>query len=141
MWAQSGDAKALGANQAIAMAVTEMWYNGEVGLFPTSSYGQPTPDMSNFEAWGHFTAMVWKDTTQVGCAAQYCAPGTMEAGMGAWYTVCNYFPAGMCSSAGVRVRRRNAYMFSGNVGGAYGKNVGPPLGEQTLPFKINLPSS
>ncbi|MCE9579024.1 MAG: hypothetical protein K8W52_38220 [Deltaproteobacteria bacterium] len=47
---------------------------------------------------GHFTQVVWKDTTQVGCGSATCN------GMDVW--VCNYDPAG-------------------NVGGGYGENVKP----------------
>jgi hypothetical protein len=83
---------------AIAQAITQMWYNGEVGLYPSSSYGQANPDFSNFEGWGHYSQMVWVGSTQVGCAAQYCPAGTMEPSMAAWYSVCNYYPAGMSRS-------------------------------------------
>jgi hypothetical protein len=38
--------------------------------------------------------MIWKGTQKVGCATHFCAPGTMNS-MGSWYTVCNYYPAGM----------------------------------------------
>lgn len=80
---------------AIAQAITQMWYNGEVDLYPSSSYGQANPDFSNFEGWGHYSQMVWVGSTQVGCAAQYCPAGTMEPSMAAWFSVCNYYPAGM----------------------------------------------
>ncbi|EPE29114.1 PR-1-like protein [Glarea lozoyensis ATCC 20868] len=36
---------------------------------------------------GHFTQLVWKDTTSVGCAVKNCK------GLG-WYTVCEYWPRG-----------------------------------------------
>lgn len=95
MWASSANPQALGETKAIAAAASDMWYNGEVELFPSNGYGQDNPDMSNFEGWGHYSQMVWKATERVGCAAQYCAPGTMNPSMGAWFTVCNYGPAGM----------------------------------------------
>lgn len=106
---------------AIAQAITQMWYNGEVDLYPSSSYGQANPDFSNFEGWGHYSQMVWIGSTKVGCAAQYCPAGTMEPSMGAWFSVCNYYPAGMsetfllfivackltrCRKRGWRVRRQ-----------------------------------
>ncbi|KKF96023.1 Fruiting body protein SC14 [Ceratocystis platani] len=93
------------AGTAIAQAVTNMWYNSELELFP--SYGGE-PDMSNFKAWGHFSQIVWKDTQKVGCASFKCAAGTM-AEMASWYTVCNYSPPG-------------------NFGGQYAENVSPPAG-------------
>jgi len=43
----------------------------------------------------HFTQMVWKGTTQVGCAVQTCASGTIfPSGGTSQYYVCEYFPAG-----------------------------------------------
>lgn len=113
MWATSDDAEALGEAGAIGMASHDMWYNGEVGLYLPSYYGEATPDMSNFEAWGHFSQLVWKDSTSLGCYAKLCAKGTMYTDMAAWYMVCNYRPAG-------------------NVGGSYGDNVLTPLGEATV---------
>lgn len=97
----------------VAQATTDMWYNGEVWQFPSDGYGQSTPDMTNFESWGHFSQVVWAASTSVGCASQFCAAGTMNAEMGAWFTVCNY-------------------RSTGNVGGSYGENVLPSLGEATV---------
>lgn len=98
MWASSGDAKALGENMAISQSITDMWHNGEARAYPAQDYGKATPDQSNFEAWGHFSQLVWVNTKQVGCHSQYCEPGTMYPNMGAWFTVCNYFPAGKFSA-------------------------------------------
>jgi uncharacterized protein YkwD len=39
---------------------------------------------------GHYTQVVWKNTTQVGCGVAVCASGAMTATV--W--VCNYRPAG-----------------------------------------------
>ncbi|KAF4981473.1 hypothetical protein FZEAL_2716 [Fusarium zealandicum] len=39
------------------------------------------------EETGHFTQMVWKDTTDVGCGKKLCG----EKG---WYLVCEYWPRG-----------------------------------------------
>lgn len=97
-----------------ARAITNGWYNSEFNAFLPSYYGQATPDMSNFAAWGHFSQVVWKASTQVGCASQYCAAGTIFASpFNSWFTVCNY--------AG-----------PGNVGGQYGTNIGTPLGQATV---------
>ncbi|KAH8662602.1 CAP domain-containing protein, partial [Xylariales sp. PMI_506] len=109
MYATSSNAAAIGEAGAIGMA-SDMWYNNEVNSFLSSYYGEATPDMSNFEAFGHFTQMVWKNTQTIGCAVKLCAPGTMYSDMSAWYMVCNYRPAG-------------------NVGGQYGTNVLKSLGE------------
>lgn len=88
----SSDSDALDENTALAQAITSMWYDAELELYP-GPYGSE-PDMTNFEAWGHFSQVVWNGTQIVGCAVQKCAPGTMESDMTAWFTVCNYYPAG-----------------------------------------------
>lgn len=113
MYGSSGDIESTSKASVIAQAVTEMWYNGEVWQFPESSYGEATPDMTDFEGWGHFSQLVWVDSTEVGCAVQYCAAGTMLASMGSFFSVCNYRSAG-------------------NVGGSYGTNVLKPLGKATV---------
>ncbi|KAL1866515.1 hypothetical protein Daus18300_006750 [Diaporthe australafricana] len=113
----STDASSLTEETVMAQAITDMWYNGELNLYPSSAYGQSNPDFTNFEAWGHYSQIVWVGSTQVGCAAQYCAAGTMNPTMGAWYSVCNYYPAG-------------------NVNGAYGKNVLPPTNQATVNVNV-----
>lgn len=127
MWGSSGDAESVGAEASVARAASNGWYNNELGLFPASDYGKPTPDMSNFHDWGHYSQLVWKSTRQLGCATHFCPPGTMN-GMGSWYTVCNYSPAGMCHRAPFALAARLLTSCSGNMGGAYGENVLPPGG-------------
>lgn len=100
----------VGAAKAGAQATTNMWYNGELPLWPASDYGKENPDMTKFEDWGHFSQLVWKESKQLGCHTQFCPQGTMSQQMDVWYTVCNYYPAG-------------------NMGGGYGKNVAPPLSQ------------
>lgn len=113
-YGSTGDPEALGAAHEVATSSTDMWYNGEVNAFLPSYYGQSTPDMSNFEVWGHFSQMVWKSTERVGCASQFCESGLLA--LPGWFTVCNYGPPG-------------------NDGGDYGKNVLPPLGDPTINVK------
>ncbi|KAI4096184.1 MAG: hypothetical protein LQ339_007031 [Xanthoria mediterranea] len=43
------------------------------------------------EKTAHFTQMVWKATTDVGCGAAWCDG---QGGTPGWYLVCQYFPAG-----------------------------------------------
>lgn len=76
----------------VAYAITDGWYYGEVNNF-ASFYGEPSPPMSGPE-YLHFTQIVWKGTTTIGCAAQYCPYGTVLAGSYGWFTVCNYGPEG-----------------------------------------------
>ncbi|KAK4224838.1 CAP domain-containing protein, partial [Podospora fimiseda] len=40
---------------------------------------------------GHFSQLVWKSTTDVGCAARFCAD---NGSRGSWYLVCEYWPRG-----------------------------------------------
>ncbi|KAK8004560.1 hypothetical protein PG989_004279 [Apiospora arundinis] len=49
------------------------------------------------EATGHFTQLVWKNTTSVGCGARLCGGGSGENDGGSargWYLVCEYWPRG-----------------------------------------------
>ncbi|KAI8341562.1 CAP domain-containing protein, partial [Blakeslea trispora] len=76
----------IGAGQNIAYgyksmeAAIDVWYNeGKNYNYGTNSYSSST---------GHFTQVVWKSTTEIGCAATYCSnlKGT--------YYVCDYSPPG-----------------------------------------------
>ncbi|CAK7201628.1 hypothetical protein SEUCBS139899_004337 [Sporothrix eucalyptigena] len=113
VYGASGDVESMDSSTIVAQAVTDMWYNGEVWQFPADGYGESNPDMSNFESWGHFSQVVWVASTEIGCASQYCAPGTIYSTMGSWFTVCDY-------------------RSEGNIGGEYGTNVLPSLGEATV---------
>ncbi|KAI0440150.1 CAP domain-containing protein [Xylaria telfairii] len=113
LWGVSSGAEKLGAAGAVKMAATNMWYDGEFNSFLPSYYGQDTPDMGNFESWGHLSQLVWADSTTIGCAAQYCPRGTAYDNLDAWFTVCNYSPPG-------------------NVGGAYAKNINRPKGDASV---------
>jgi|CXWL01.1.fsa_nt_gi uncharacterized protein YkwD len=43
---------------------------------------------------GHYTQMVWRDTTRVGCAAHRCTTGSPFDARTWWLVVCRYEPAG-----------------------------------------------
>ncbi|KAK4161262.1 CAP domain-containing protein [Cladorrhinum sp. PSN259] len=109
MFAASSGAEAFGASNSVAKAITGGWYNNELEIFDVNDYGKDSPNMLKFDKWGHYTQVVWKDSQRLGCASQLCPPGTVNA-FESFFTVCNYAPAG-------------------NMGGAYGKNVFPPLGQ------------
>ncbi|CAK7241775.1 MAG: hypothetical protein STHCBS139747_003246 [Sporothrix thermara] len=96
----------------VNIATTNQWYNSELSFYPTSNYGSATTDTSAFGSWGHFSQLVWVASTQIGCASQYCAAGTIST-LNSWYTVCNY-------------------KAQGNVGGQYVNNVLAPLGMATI---------
>lgn len=49
------------------------------------------PDFS--EATGHFSQVVWKSTTSVGCGRKLC-DGKGNPSSPGWYVVCEYFPPG-----------------------------------------------
>ena len=79
----------------VSAVITDLFYNGEVGYY-ANQYGKANPDMTNFELWGHFSQIVWKDTNKVGCATQYCPNGLGNTGsnVSPYFTVCNYGPPG-----------------------------------------------
>lgn len=132
MYALSNDPESFGAARAAAQATSNFWYNGELNLWPAGDYGKANPDFSNFHQWGHFSQLIWKGTQQVGCASNYCPPGTMNPTMGAWFTVCNYFPAGLFPIYPSSVTLILTTGLIGNMDGAYGENVLPPRGDPTL---------
>lgn len=75
----------------ISNTITELFYDNEEPSF--IYYGQAQPDMSNFGAWGHFSQIVWKATTHVGCATWECPSlGNIpsNSGIAPIITVCNY---------------------------------------------------
>lgn len=43
------------------------------------------------EATGHFTQLVWKETTSVGCASYQCDG---KGGVSGYFVVCEYWPSG-----------------------------------------------
>ncbi|KAF2858554.1 PR-1-like protein [Piedraia hortae CBS 480.64] len=98
--------------EQIKAVITNGFYNSEVNAFE-GQYGQDSP--SNFEAWGHFTQVVWKSSTLVGCATKDCSSqGLANAGgTPPYFTVCNY---------------KN----QGNMMGTFKANVGVSLHKPTV---------
>ncbi|KAI9923610.1 hypothetical protein ASPWEDRAFT_172072 [Aspergillus wentii DTO 134E9] len=94
----------------IGQMISNLMYNDEMGYF-ANLYGQANPDMSLFDSWGHFTQIVWKASTAVGCATVTCQSlGNVDSSQPLPFTVCNYNPAG-------------------NYDGEYNTNVLQPLGQ------------
>ncbi|CAI7613512.1 unnamed protein product [Penicillium glandicola] len=85
--------------------ISEMMYTDEAPYF-ANLYGEANPDMTNFSNWGHFSQIVWKATTLVGCATVDCTD-LANVGGAAPYTVCNY-------------------ASPGNVEGEYADNISKP---------------
>jgi hypothetical protein len=75
--------------------ITGGLYNGEVNAY---TYYNAEPNIDTLSGWGHFTQIVWKSTTAVGCYTQDCSKsGLGNTGGGnipAYFTVCNYSPPG-----------------------------------------------
>ncbi|PYH88955.1 PR-1-like protein [Aspergillus ellipticus CBS 707.79] len=94
----------------IGVMITNLMYNDEMGYY-SDLYGEADPSMTYFDNWGHFSQIVWKSTTHVGCATVTCdSLGNVDASEALPFTVCNYSPAG-------------------NYEGEYGDNVLKPLGQ------------
>ncbi|KAI9686803.1 MAG: hypothetical protein M1820_010565 [Bogoriella megaspora] len=101
----------------ISGVITDSFYNGEIIYFG-DQYGRANPDMVLFERWGHFSQIVWKATSSVGCAVQDCSAkglGNVGSNVPPYFTVCNYYPAG-------------------NIGTEYGDNIGEPLGYPSVNY-------
>lgn len=59
-----------------------------------ANYTWQTNTCAAGQACGHYTQIVWRTSTGIGCAQQMCTSGS-PFGAGAWFfTVCNYAPAG-----------------------------------------------
>lgn len=83
----------------IGVMITNLMYNNEMGYY-SDLYGEATPDMTNFDLWGHFSQIVWKGTTHVGCATVTCPSlGNVDSSSAVPFTVCNYSPAGKSQCA------------------------------------------
>lgn len=75
--------------EATAVYVVNMWAE-EVDY-----YDYDSNSCDDGEQCGHYTQIVWADTTSVGCAVNYCADlENVSWSSGAYFYVCNYSPGG-----------------------------------------------
>ncbi|KAL1679279.1 fruiting body protein SC7 [Schizophyllum commune] len=60
---------------------------------------EPNYNATTYSGAGHWTQVVWKSTTSVGCAAYSCPPGRKptDPWKTLWYYVCNYYRPGNVS--------------------------------------------
>ncbi|KAJ1307611.1 hypothetical protein OPQ81_001706 [Rhizoctonia solani] len=80
---QSGQNLYAGSGNPTAAAAIA-WWNAE-----SNNYNPRNPQPS------HWTQVVWKGTTKLGCGMKQCPPGTvLDAKYVANYYVCHYSPAG-----------------------------------------------
>ena len=132
----------------ISALLTNLLYNGEIENYPLP-YGQKDP--AGLESWGHYSQMVWSDTTSVGCYTYDCSPPGQPAtqdcdpsgqsylantncgsyGTPAVFTVCNYYPEGerflFFWNASPMLYGETNYVGIGNVDGQF-DSVKAPLG-------------
>lgn len=73
-----GENLAIGCSDTVSGCV-ELWGNER----DKYDFGNPGFDKET----GHFTQLVWKNTTDVGCGRKWC-------GKKRWYLVCEYWPRG-----------------------------------------------
>jgi len=99
------------------------WYNEELDTYIADSAAMMTEPTDYTNGILHFSQVVWKDTTEVGCAATKCEEGTAlnpeDIWPVSWAVVCAYSSAGNCVG--------NACPDNGFLG-----NVGAPLGMNHL---------
>lgn len=115
----SSDPNAFTTESALQGAI-ESWFSEGSMYLEYNLYGQDSPNttvLPEGQEIGHFTAMVWQNTTSVGCSVRVCGPDTLVGGyndttktdgLTVWNTVCNY-------------------RSEGNIGGAYAANVLRPV--------------
>jgi hypothetical protein len=118
-----GQNLAMGSGCSISDSIN-MWYDEASSFAPY--YGEASPG-GNFMDYGHFTQLVWKSTTAIGCAQTNCGGGSggSEAASGN-LVVCNYYIAGelLCPFGQVAMDLV-LIMLLGNMDGDYANNVLP----------------
>jgi len=101
----TADMSSIDLASVVADAITNQWYYGEAANMP---YGQDNPAIKDVPEYLHFSQVLWKSTTKVGCFTAQCGAGTIFP-YHSLYTVCNY-------------------ASTGNVLGSFSSEVGKPIG-------------
>ncbi|THD23000.1 hypothetical protein D915_006127 [Fasciola hepatica] len=79
------------AGTSLSLDPLKEWFDEQ------SKYSYKPIDPSDFYLYGHYTQMVWAETTSVGCWRNQCGYLTFPGGSpmyNAYYTVCKYYPPG-----------------------------------------------
>lgn len=91
---QHRDPNSLGENifaSTNAVTITQAvntWASEAVG------YDYATNSCATGDVCGHYTQLVWRSTTSVGCAVQQCTTGSPFGSGDWWFVVCDYAPPG-----------------------------------------------
>jgi len=83
--------------EQIPVMITNSMYNMEINNYPGPYGSDNIPfTLDSFRGWGHYSQIVWRDTTSVGCYTQRCDGGLANTGgnIPPLFTVCNYWPPG-----------------------------------------------
>ena len=76
---------------AAVVAAAVGWWVGEIANY---RYPAPIPACAKGKVCGHYTQVVWRETTEVGCAFRVCS-GDGPFGDRDWEIwVCRYAPGG-----------------------------------------------
>lgn len=82
----------------------DLWYEENTYY----NYTNPDSSTGTFEQYGHFTQLVWKASTDLGCVIHDCGSGRI-------YVICEYYPEG------------NIFLANGDPYYFFKENVLPPV--------------
>jgi hypothetical protein len=82
----SGYGENLAYGTITATQAVDLWYD-EIQYY---NFADPANSDGTYEKWGHFTQLVWKSTTQIGCVIHECSGFNPDR----IYVICEYSPQG-----------------------------------------------